>query len=136
MIRPAALRGVSQAATKLMVKSLTRTDDTTTIVAWVMLLMTPLSLAPALFVWQWPAAADYGWLIFIGAAGAAGNMLMVRGYKLTDVGVVEPVTFTRLMWATLIGYFFFAEVPDAWIWVGGSMIVAATTYLSRPNAGK
>ncbi len=129
------MRGVCQATTKLMTKSLTRTDDTTTIVAWLMLLMSPISLAPALFVWQWPAPADYGWLIFVGGAGAAANLLMVKGYKLTDVSVVEPVTFTRLMWAALIGYVFFAEVPDAWIWIGGLMIVAATSCLTRPGAG-
>lgn len=126
------LRGMCQATTKLMIKSLTRTDETTTIVAYVMLLMLPMSLAPALFVWQWPEPADYGWLIFVGAAGAAANMAMVTGYKLTDVSIVEPVTFTRLMWAALIGYLFFAEVPDIWIWLGGAMIVAAASYLTRP----
>ena len=40
---------------------------------------------------------------------------------------VLPVDFTRLVWASLIGYLAFGEVPDAWTWVGGIMIFSATT---------
>ncbi len=124
-------RAMTQAVSKLMAKSLTRTEPTTTIVAWVMLWMVPISLPPALFFWQWPGLLDYVWLAFVGGAGALANIFMVKGYKLADVSAVEPITFTRLVWAALIGYFFFAEVPDIWVWAGGATIVAATTYLSR-----
>ncbi|MBT5049364.1 MAG: DMT family transporter, partial [Rhodospirillaceae bacterium] len=48
--------------------------------------------------------------------------------------VVEPITFTRLIWAAVLGYMIFAEFPDYWTWIGGAMIVAATSYVSHREA--
>lgn len=129
-------RSIAQAVNKLMVKSLTRTEPTTAIVAWVMLWMVPISFVPAVFVWQWPALTDYIWFAFVGGTGALANIFMVKGYSLADVSAVEPVAFTRLVWAALIGYFFFAEVPDSWVWIGAAMIIVATTYISRSSRKK
>jgi len=53
---------------------------------------------------------------------------------MVDVSMVEPVTFTRLVWAALLGYLIFAEFPDYWAWTGGIMIVAATSYISHREA--
>jgi drug/metabolite transporter (DMT)-like permease len=48
--------------------------------------------------------------------------------------MVEPITFTRMIWAAVLGYVIFAEFPDLWVWVGGAMIVAATSYIARREA--
>ena len=40
------------------------------------------------------------------------------------------VGFVRLVWAALVGYLVFAEVPDAWTWLGGIMIFACTAYIA------
>lgn len=128
------LRGVAQGINKVMAKSLTRTEDSGVIVAYLLILATPITFIPALFFWQWPTLADYAVLVGMGAVGAIANICMVRAYALVDVSMVEPVTFTRLIWAALLGYLIFAEFPDYWTWVGGAMIVAATSYISHREA--
>jgi len=55
----------------------------------------------------------------------------VMAYKRADVSMIEPITFTRLVWASLIAYFVFAESPQLWTWIGGAMIVAATSYIAH-----
>ena len=67
----------------------------------------------------------------MGGVGAIANLCMVKAYGMVDVSVVESVTFTRLIWAALLGYLIFAEFPDYWTWIGGAMIVAATSYISH-----
>ena len=47
---------------------------------------------------------------------------------------MEPFNFVRLVIAAMIGYFFFAENPDAWTWAGGVVIVASTTYVAHREA--
>ena len=128
------LRGVAQGINKVMAKSLTRTEDSGVIVAYLLILATPITLVPALFYWQWPTIPDLVVLIGMGAVGAIANICMVRAYALVDVSLVEPVTFTRLVWAALLGYLIFAELPDYWTWIGGAMIVAATSYISHREA--
>lgn len=125
------LRGVAQGVNKVMAKSLTKTEDTGVIVAYLLILATPITLVPALFVWQWPTIPDIVVLVGMGAVGAIANLCMVKAYGMVDVSVVEPVTFTRLVWAAVLGYLIFAEFPDYWTWIGGAMIVAATSYISH-----
>lgn len=119
------------ASTRLLAKSLSRTDSPAAIVAYVTLLMLPVTLIPAAFVWTWPSLAQIPWLIAIGAFGSFGQLATVKAYSLVDVSFAEPMVFTRLLWAAAIGYFAFSETPGIWIWIGGAVIVAATTILIR-----
>ena len=122
---------VSVSGSKLIAKSLTRTDQTATIVAYLTLTMMPITLVAALFVWRWPSLTELFWLAAIGTMGSCGHLCYIKAYTLADVSAVEPITFTRLIWAALIGYLAFAEFPDLWVWIGGGMIVAATSYIAH-----
>jgi len=125
------LSAVLVTASKLIAKTLTRTDSPTTIVAWLTLLMIPVTAVPAAFVWQTPTVSELLMLLGIGALGSCGHLCLVHAYRLADVGLVEPLVFFRLVWAALLGFLIFAEIPDIWVWIGGLSIVAATTHLAR-----
>ena len=129
------LSAVLVTASKLIAKTLTRTESPTAIVAWLTLLMIPVTAVPAAFVWQTPTASQLLMLLGIGALGSCGHLCLVHAYRLADVGLVEPLVFFRLVWAALLGFLIFAEIPDAWVWIGGLLIVAATTWLARREAG-
>ena len=116
---------------KIMAKWLSGHDKPTTIVAWVTLLMTPLTLVPAVFVWQWPNFEQLLWLAGIGVCGTTGHLLFTNAYKLADVSLVDPVSFMRMVWAALISYVVFSEFPDSWTWAGAGLIVVGTTYMAR-----
>lgn len=116
---------------KLIAKALARTDSTPAIVAYLTFFMMPITLIPALFVWRWPSLRLLGLLALIGTFGSTGHLLFIRAYKLADVSLVEPVMFTRMAWAALIGWLLFAELPDGWTWIGAAIIVVGTTYLAR-----
>ena len=129
------LSAVLVTASKLIAKTLTRTESPTAIVAWLTLLMIPVTAIPAAFVWQTPTGLQLLMLLGIGALGSCGHLCLVHAYRLADVGLVEPLVFFRLVWAALLGFLIFAEIPDAWVWIGGLLIVAATTWLARREAG-
>jgi len=42
-----------------------------------------------------------------------------------------PFNFTRLIWAALLGWIVFAEFPDMWTWIGGTVIFVASVWLTR-----
>ena len=46
------------------------------------------------------------------------------------MSVVLPFDFSRLIWASALGFLFFAEIPSIWTWIGGSMIFAGATYIA------
>lgn len=124
----------SWAGSMILIKYLARTDSSLTITAWMGLFMAPLSLVPALFVWQWPGPDALALLVLIGACGSVGHLALAQAFREADVGTVMPLDFMRLIWASALGFVVFAEVPDAWTWLGGAVIFAATTYIALREA--
>ncbi|MBL6928464.1 MAG: DMT family transporter [Rhodospirillales bacterium] len=115
-------------------KSLSRTESSLTITAYMLLLMVPMSLIPALFVWQWPDGETFLWLVFIGVSSATGRLFLAQALKKAPVHVVMPVDFCRLIWVTGLGFFIFGDAPDPFSWAGGAMILgsaAAVAYWER-----
>ncbi len=125
---------LASAGQRLFAKSLVAVDSSTTCVLYLTLFMIPVSLLAASFVWQWPALEDYPWLILIGALLSMAHYALMRSLNLADVSALEPVNFTRLIWGALFGYLFFAEVPGIYTWIGGFMIISATSYVAHREA--
>jgi drug/metabolite transporter (DMT)-like permease len=112
---------------KLIAKSLSRTDSPSTIVAYLSLTMMVPSGVALFFVWQTPTLTQLLFMVAIGFMGSCGHMLLTTAYKIADISAVEPVVFARLVWAAIVGWFMFAEFPGLWIWIG----VASSTWLAR-----
>lgn len=115
-------------------KVLSRTEPVTLIVFWTMVLATPMALLAALFAWVWPSPEQLMWLFLIGAIGTLGNWSLTMAYKIGEMTATAPLAYTQLVWAALIGFVAFGEVPDAWTWTGAGMIAAAGIMLSRMEA--
>ncbi len=114
----------------IIIKSLGKTDSSLTITVYMSLVMAPLSLLPALLVWQWPTAEQFLWLAAIGVFGGIGQMAMAEALRIGDTHVVMPIDFARLIWISAIAYAAFAEVPGFYTWLGGAMIFAATAFIA------
>lgn len=115
----------------LLVKSLSRYDPPGTIVLYMNLFLTPLSLLPALVVWEWPRAPVLAFLVGIGLLAATAHVLLTRAYVRADASAVMPFAYARLPLVTLFAYLAFGEVPSAWFWPGAAMIVGAAIYISQ-----
>jgi drug/metabolite transporter (DMT)-like permease len=122
---------VAVSNSKLIAKILTRHDSPTTIVAYMTILMIPITFVPAFFVWQTPSLYQLFFMALIGVFGTIGHLLFVQAYKLADMSLVEPAMFTRMIWAALISLVLFAEFPSPWTWAGAGVIVVGTTLLAR-----
>ncbi|MGB8275666.1 MAG: DMT family transporter, partial [Alphaproteobacteria bacterium] len=124
----------TMAAAGLMVKELSRTEPPTAIVLYMVLLMSPLTLVPALFVWSWPTASQMLWLVFLAAVATMGNFAMTRALVVADISVVASFDFVRLPFAALLGFLVFGEVPDHWTWLGAAVIASSTVYIVHREA--
>ena len=116
--------------TMVVIKILSRTESALTITAYMGLLMTPLALIPAIFVWTWPSWAQ---LAIIGGGaviGTLGQMAMAQAFRVADVTVVLPLDFTKLIWAAILGYLLFAETVDLWTVTGAVIIFASVFYIA------
>ncbi len=130
------LASVMWAGVLLIIKSLSRTESSITIVAYMSILMTPMSLIPALFVWAWPTWTELAWLGLIGVCGGAAQYLLAQAFHEADISVVMPFDFGKLVWVALIAFIAFGEVPTWTTWFGGAIIFASGIYIARREAMK
>ncbi len=119
----------TSALSMIIVKLLSRTENSTTIVLYSTMMMTPLTLIPALLFWETPTAGQLLWLALLGSLGTVSNICFAQALKESEVTALTPIEFTRLVWSALIGYLAFAEVPAAETWIGAVIIFSASTYI-------
>jgi len=128
------LSAAGMAAAFIVIKVLSRTEAPATIVAYLNIFMVPAALVPALFVWQWPTAEQYIWLILMGASGTCAHLAMNKAFAIAETTVIMPFDFMRLPFTALIGFIAFSEVPDMWTWIGAAVIFSSTFYIARREA--
>ncbi len=116
--------------TLIVIKVLARTESSFTITSYMNILLTLLSLGPALFVWHMPEGAQWLWLLAIGVLGTLAQVAITQSLKEADIGAVMPFDFFKLIWVAIMGYLFFAETPGLFVWLGGALIFASTTYIA------
>lgn len=114
-----------------LLKQLTSSDDPDKIVFITSLWLTPASLVPALFVWQWPAAALWPVLVGMGTCAVLGHVFLMRAFASTDASLVFTFEFSRLPFVVTVGYLLFGEPTDAWTWVGALIIFSSAVYITR-----
>jgi drug/metabolite transporter (DMT)-like permease len=127
----ALVNAVAAAGNKLVLKSLTRTENPEAIVTYMVLMLTPMTFIPALFVWQWPTWEAMFWLTLLAGSGTIGHICITKAYGHADLTVVMPFDFTRLPISALLAFLLFAEVPTIWTWIGGAVIFASTFYIAH-----
>lgn len=127
---------VAGALVSIMIKTLVRTDPPDTIAAWLFVTQTLILLVPTLIVWKMPSLEEWGLFVFIGAMSVILQRTYNRGIQAADISIAMPFNFTRLIWAALLGWLVFAEFPDLWTWIGGTIIFAASVWLTRQGRKK
>lgn len=137
-LHPAALAAlfsaIAMAGSALAIKSLSGTENSRAIVTWMVVLMTPLSLPAALWVWQWPEPATWLYLTATGGLGTVGHLCLTSALKSGDASFIMPFDFVRLPAAALLAWWLFAETVDVWTWLGAGVIFSATVYITRREA--
>jgi drug/metabolite transporter (DMT)-like permease len=130
----ALFNAMSAGLVAIMVKQLTTVDDPDKIVFLTNLMLAPLSLLPALFVWTWPSQEAVIPVLGLGVTAVAGHIALVRGYAATDASLAMTFEFSRLPFTVVVAYLAFGETIDAWTWVGAAIIFASAVYITRREA--
>ena len=98
-----------------------------------------LGAAAAVAVMGWSGTAAEGWQPMTGAEGVkilAAGLFLIVGYLSSvtamrhgDIGLVAPFRYTSLLWAIVLGYAIFGNLPDGWTLIGAAIVVAAGIFM-------
>lgn len=112
------------------IKSMSSTESSATLTVYMGLFLTPITGVFAFFVWVTPSWEQLGLLFIVGVLGTLGHLAFAQSFRKADSTAVLPLDFTRLIWASIAGFLIWNEIPDAWAWIGGSVIFASATYIA------
>ncbi len=112
------------------VKMLSGTESTPSIVAWTQIIILPMSLVPALLVWEMPNMEQIFLVIGMGIFATLGHLFFTRAFAIADATYVLPFDFSRLVFSAIIGFIFFAQEPDLYVWIGAAVIFISSVYIA------
>ena len=119
------------AASFLLTKSLTRREGTSVIVLWQAISVTLFSLPLALLHWRPPTVAQWLGYAICGLLGSVGHYCLTRSFRVADLSSTQSARFLDLVWATILGWLIFAELPSLTTLIGGAAICASTLWVAR-----
>ena len=84
-----------------------------------------------LFFWVTPSPGQWLVLVWLGFLGALGHYLMIKAYGLAPASLLAPFDYITLIWATILGFAVFGDLPDGWTVLGALIIMSSGLYLIR-----
>jgi drug/metabolite transporter (DMT)-like permease len=131
------LTGAAFAALAMItVRKLCETERTSTIVTWfagassvLALLSWPLGLVIPGQAWVMPDLPTAGLLLLIGLAGGVGQILMTQSYRYADASTIAPFDYVNMLWAIIVGWLVFSEIPVPEVVLGALIVIAAGIFV-------
>ena len=111
------------------IRKLSRTETPTAIVFYYAATSTLVAGAVMPFVWVMPDAEGWVLLVLVGVIGGVAQFAMTHAFRLADVSVVAPFDYMHIIWAALLGFFIWGEVPGNTIWIGVPVVMASGIYI-------
>jgi drug/metabolite transporter (DMT)-like permease len=133
-LTPPALAALSFAAltagSMVVIRRQAGTDGTGTIMVWFAAGSAALSIIPAVLVWHTPDTL-HQWLmlVLVGFIASVGQYFLIQAFIHGEATVMNPIDYSQIILAALLGYAVFGERTSVWTWTGAAIIVSSTLYI-------
>jgi drug/metabolite transporter (DMT)-like permease len=118
----------------IFLRTLSQVDKPITIMSYQAVFLTLILAAPALYFWVTPTWTEVVLVIVAGTLMSVMQWLNIQAYKVGEAAAIAPMDYFRLFFATLIGIWFFSEIPTIWTFVGAGIILLSTAYTMHRNS--
>lgn len=126
----AFINGLRDAVTR----RISRTDSSISVLVWSGVAVILAGFVTLPFGWK---AVDWEGAVWFAAAGffnGTAHFLAIEAFRLGNAALVAPFRYSGLLWAMLIGFLIWREVPDLWMLMGAGIVVCAGIYMLRQGS--
>jgi len=111
------------------VRGMTATESAETLTMYQMVVLTAFFTAALPFGWVTPTLADWGAMVVNGLANALGQYLWTRALHLAPTSAVVPFNYFSLVWAIVLGFLVWGDIPSAALLAGSAIVVGSGMFL-------
>lgn len=120
---------VCNAGTVIQTRRLTQSETTSSIVFYFSLACAAAGAVTLPFAWHTPTASELLALISLGVLGGLAHIFLTESYRYAAASVVAPFDYTMMLWALLLGYWMFDELPAPLVYVGAAIVAGAGLFV-------
>ncbi|MBU2980504.1 DMT family transporter [Lentibacter algarum] len=113
------------AIAQIYIRKLVAAEQTAAIVFYFSVTSTVLALLTLPFGWVVPTGQEALLLILAGLLGGMGQIFLTSAYRFAPASVVAPFDYASIIFAIMIGFVFFDEVPDLRTLAGAGLVILA-----------
>ena len=117
------------ACVALSIRSLSSTEPNYRIALYFSLLSMIVGLLTLPFGWVMPNKFELFLLIFTGLVGSVANILLTVSLRYAEASLVTPTKYLNLVFAILLGYFIWSEIPKLLTLVGAGLIIISSVII-------
>jgi drug/metabolite transporter (DMT)-like permease len=111
------------------VRGMTATESAETLTLYQLLLLTAFFTLLLPLGWRSPTPIDTAWIVFNGVANAVGQYWWTRALHLAPASAISPFYYLSLIWASILGFAVWGDVPTISLVVGSAVVVASGLFL-------
>ncbi len=125
----ALLGALFTALAMIAIRRMAAAEPSITIVFWFTASCTALGALTLPFAFRLPPASDAVALVGIGLLGGCAQVLLTNSYRLAPASTLAPFDYTAMLWALVIGYVVFREVPEPLVMAGAAIVIASGLFI-------
>jgi drug/metabolite transporter (DMT)-like permease len=119
----------TNAGSVIQTRRLTATETTSSIVFYFSLICAVGGLATLPLGWVWPSGPQLAALIGLGVLGGLAHVLLTESYRHAPASVIAPFDYSSMLWAFILGYAMFGEIPTVYVFVGAAIVAGAGLFV-------
>ncbi len=122
---------MANALRDVLTRRLSRTETSLSILFWSNMILIIGGLATLPFGWQPVSSVSAFWFVAAGIFNGTAHFCVIEALRTGEASMVAPVRYTALLWAAVLGFIVWGELPDLWLWAGAAVIVSSSVYMIR-----
>ena len=120
---------VCSAGTVIQTRRLTQSETTSSIVFYFSLVCAIAGALTLPFAWHSPSGRELAMLVALGVLGGLAHILLTESYRFAAASVVAPFDYSSMLWALLLGYWLFGELPETLVYLGATIVAGAGLFV-------
>lgn len=118
----------------IIIRLLSRVESAVTILTYQAVGVGLVMAVPAFIYWQPPTATEWILLAVIGVVSYYSQKCNIYAYKWGEASLLASLDYVRLLYATILGFLIFGDLPGMHTVIGAAIIIAASIYTIHREA--
>jgi drug/metabolite transporter (DMT)-like permease len=125
----AVISALCNAGTVIQTRRLAQSETTSSIVFYFSLVTAFAGAVTLPFDWYTPTMAELVQLVMLGLLGGIAHIFLTESYRYATASMIAPFDYTSMLWALVLGYVMFGELPSTLVYVGAVIVAAAGLFV-------